>query len=169
MGRLLTLLNPYRFVGGGGGGGAQPGITALGALEPISNSSQYGYEFTVGASDITVTKLRAFRGASGDLVYMFLWRVSDEALLADPTVTSVADDWAEVDLDTPVVLAAGANYIVGERTLASRPHFYSTDEPGFAFSSAITYVQTRTVGSAVFPTGVSANGPWGVADVVFTT
>ena len=158
--------------GGGGAGGGPPaveqvGYETIGTLTSFGSSDQVGYEFTVGAANITIVALRGYPFATRTDYRVRLWRVSDEALIADPAVNSsfTANVWNEEPV-TPVVLTAGQNYIVTMRGGTSM--WRDTNIAGAAFNDAITFVQGRRIGNNNFPTTTIANEPRGLADIVFT-
>lgn len=78
----------------------------------LSLSENLGWQFQVGANDITITHLRYYNaGAQTETVR--LYRVSDGTLLASAAITT-AGGWAEEEI-TPVTLTAGQSYVIAHR------------------------------------------------------
>lgn len=152
---------------GDGGGAEEAGITALGSITSFSGYLQFGWEFTVGASDLTVTKLRLYSaGAASE--ELRLWRVSDTTLLGSVAITSATAEWVEGTLASPVVLSSGANYVVSVRRPGVGSHAYYYAPPAnVSFNSAVTYVRARFINSTAFPSSVEANRVYGIADIMF--
>jgi len=89
------------------------GIVSLGATSSQyngDNDTEQGWKFTVGASNIIVSKLRVF-WAKAQSITLRLWRVSDSALLSSVTVTAADSSWV-VGSISPITLTAGASYVV---------------------------------------------------------
>lgn len=86
----------------------QYGETGWGVQSP-SSTSEVGWRFTVGSSDLLATRLSLYQ-AGGATETVRLYRVSDQTLLASALIAS-AGSWAEAPI-TPVTLAAGEDYAV---------------------------------------------------------
>ena len=163
------LINPYAFASGGANY-TKTGITAQPVIGGETSSFQVGWEFTVGASDITVGKLRIYFDRDNPEETLRLWRVSDQALLASVDITPAANEWVEASLSSAVVLSASASYVVATRskTAASRTYLRRTDVTGLTFASEITHVRSRLLDSDGFPTSTQA-GIRGLTDIVFSS
>ena len=147
----------------------QNGITTLGALTtPANGAQQVGWEFTVGAADIEVGKLRLYLASTFDTETMRIWRVSDTSLVASASVLPVLNAWAESDLASPVTLSSGANYVVTTRRNGgvTRQYNYSTGTSGFVFAPEITFVRSRFINGDGYPSS-TLSGVFGITDIVF--
>ena len=146
-----------------------PGIIRNGTSpSTTSTDAMRGYAFEVGNKPITVTALRSWRrGAYADRV--FLWRLSDEALLASVDITSATDAWVEGSI-TPVTLDANTQYVVSARSQAGdQSAAFQNNMTGWEFNGPITFLHRRGGDSTNdFPTGTFDNRMSGYADIVFT-
>lgn len=120
------------------------GITAEGSSVNNSSASDYefGWKFTVGASDFVVNKLRVKLGETTTGIKLNLWQVSDGSRLSTVTVNPTANTWVEGDI-TPVTLSATASYVVSVGVPAGID-YKTTSSPSTAntYNSAITYVES---------------------------
>lgn len=142
------------------------GITSLGSTTRNSLVGDYemGWEFTVGTSPITVTKLKVFHGTTRS-VTINLWRVSDQAKLASVAVDAVDGSWVEGTI-TPVILSANTNYIVSVNAPYSGGYYrYDSNQP-YNLSNKISFVQGKSTSSLnSYPSTTNSNIQ-GVADIV---
>lgn len=131
----------------GGAGGAPPtasrgGPAVYGATAWASGAGltqNLGWQFQVGANDITVTHLRLYdAGMRTETVR--LYRVSDGTLLASASVTA-SGGWGEEEV-TPVTLTAGQSYVVSQRaggavrTVPRTPSSYVLD-PAVTYTGSV--------------------------------
>lgn len=125
---LLTVLARRRAAS------AAPPVEVVGISSTTGGSNfgftgnSVGWQFTVGASDITVTHLRmqGVAGSSAAAVDVTIWRVSDGAAMVRASVDngSVAQyAWAETAATTitGAVLAAGETYRISSWAPSSTP------------------------------------------------
>jgi len=160
--------------GGGGGGGANEyGITAFsgGTIVGSSSAPKRGYEFTVGASDITLIALRgrAADTINGSLFEVF--KVSDGSRVASVSIDLIADEWVE-EAVTSVTLSASTNYVVSGVWEINKYREYNLGgSASITFSSDISYVAGRfgVATANVMPATDLANYAWGLPDIVYTT
>ena len=143
------------------------GITNLAATSTTGYvvNSERGWKFTVGAANITVSKLRVYAGVTGD-VTIRLWRVSDQAKLREVTVSAIDAQWVEGDI-ADILLSAGASYIVSIGTAPYTSVRYNA-KANNTYHETITCNEARYYDGAVdtFPSGVVSNIIFGVADIV---
>ena len=164
----LGLLTRYGLTLASASSEEHVGYETIGATTSFNNTNQAGYEFTVGAADITVTALRGYARATGTDYTLRLWRVSDEENLASIDHVSLTEsEWGEAELSSAITLAAGANYIVTIR--GGSAMWRDTDIASAVFNDAITFVAGRRVTNNTFPSTVVADEPRGLADIKFTT
>lgn len=126
----LDLLIRYGLSRPAGGGGEPPAATRGGPAvyndtgwSKASLTQNLGWQFQVGANDITVTHLRLYNAGS-QTETVRLYRVSDSALLAAASI-SASGGWAEEEV-TPVVLTAGQSYVISQRAGGSSRTVYRT-------------------------------------------
>lgn len=151
------------------GGDPDPGATLGGPLRyaettwgsAFASSAEFGWQFTVGANDITVAALMLY-DADGGSETVNLWRVSDQALIASAVVTSPGG-WAETEI-TPVTLSAGASYVVSRYAAGASRNVDSNagrgidgNNRGISVDPAITMVGGRFNSSGGFPASASGN------------
>jgi hypothetical protein len=128
----------------------------------------FGIDFTVGASNLTVSALGYYDDALNGFVNNHEVGIynSTGTLLASTTVTSAdpLTGYFRYDSITPIVLLAGQTYrVVG----VSHTDLYTWNDPGFASLAGITYLgDTYDLGTTLFdPTGQFHNdetdGFWG--------
>ena len=169
----IGLLTRYGLSQAPPGGGPTPPATEVGVVSFTSNAaintgSQEGWEFTASQA-LVVTALRIKTQASTDPTVR-LWRVSDSALLASVTFSAIDNTrFYEIELDTPVELASGANYVItARRGISGNTHHSSSDVSSqVTFSDKIAYVQGRGINSDAFPTATRANEARSLADIRF--
>ena len=150
-----------------GGGEVQYGIEAMPSLSNgAADSAEVGWRFTVGAASLTVSALRVYPPFTGSIA-VNLWRASDQAKIATVTIATTANTWAEGAI-APVVLAAGADYLVS-MSKSSQGHKLGSIG-GFTFNDAITSLGARySSTSGNFPgSGGVSNQIYGITDIVFT-
>ena len=163
------IINPYRFASGGGGGGT-PGnlIDSYTISGTYNNSFHFGTRFTVGASDLTVTGARGMiqNGFAGTV---YLWRVSDEALLDSVDFTGAGKDiWVDTDLGSPIILPAGADYIVSHYAAGATRQNYPVNVSDTTFNPAITFVQGNYQTSDAYPGLYNTDASYSAVDLIFT-
>lgn len=168
----LQLLTRFG-VGGASGGGPPPtpqyGITTFVAPNSLAAAGHYGWAFTVGASNITVTALRVNMNAAVANETLSLWN-SAGTLLGQVTVsTPSADVWAEGSI-TPVVLTSGQNYSVTNwRAAGSRnTNRNQATSSTMGFNSALTFLNALSGSGSGRPTGNIGDFLNGIVDIVFT-
>ena len=132
------------------------GVTFGGMKSADSNKREAGWEFTVGASDIIVSRLGHGLGYSATVN---LWRVTGSVLLA----SVVTSNWGNI---TPITLSAGQSYIVSVWMNGGWENYSSSL---CTFHSAISYVRGRyTTSSGSFPStnhsGVAYNANIGILE-----
>jgi hypothetical protein len=124
-----------------------------------------GTEFTVGATDLLVTRLGVY-DADGDGLSLShqvgIWRVSDQSLVASAlvpagTAATLVEDWRFVALGTTTTLTAGTIYRVGafETRPAEGDPFMGTFSLGEGIASA-TPGSVFSTGSFAYPSGTNA-------------
>jgi len=176
IGLLVTvfrsaLIGAAGSSGGGGGGVTDYGIEAQ--PDPIgndlTNSVQYGWEFTVGASDIEVASLRAYSSLFNDTIVR-LWRMSDSSLLASKTIPGAGDAWSEETLGSTVTLSSGSSYMLSVRDASGGNHRIMYDTIGnFTINSAITFEEVWYVNGDGFPnTSAGSAFLYGLSDMGFS-
>lgn len=103
---------------------------------------RFGWEFTVGASALTLVGLRCY---AGDAVAqrVMVHRVSDGVAVASLDITGVVQEWASGTLVTPVTLAASTNYYVSMRRVGSTSTPHYSNPTSYAYETHITWVQSR--------------------------
>lgn len=144
------------------------GITSLGATETVNQQDhEIGWRFTVGSNNITATKLRIYSGSiSSASRKIRLWRVSDQAKIAEVTVTAINGVWVEGNI-TPVTLTAGQSYIVSYGH-DSGNYRYNNPYTLNTYSPAITFNEGRYVeGTNDFPIYTSESACFGIVDIYF--
>lgn len=151
------VLSQVRAAGGGGGGGCDREFIATSqGWSSTSSGIQVGNEFTVGASDITVCALSFRNSPAATEEELRLWRVSDQALLAQATTTpGDPTDWKTVSI-APVTLIAGESYVVTmRRANGSTRTTYRIAAADIAanatFDPAVTFVRSRFVSGTGYP------------------
>ena len=161
------------------GGGEAPGMVNRGALlyddaniigSGTATRAQ-GFEFTANTS-VSVTALAFYApSVQAGTMTLRLWRVSDAALLGSVEIVSpVAAEWNEAELEVPVELTAGVNYVLGSGGLG-RTWYSTLDGLVDAMSSDFTYVTGRFqsfVGSQAFPSSLSAGNSFGHHDMRYS-
>lgn len=121
-----------------------------------------GWEFQVGASDLTLTALRCYIPNTRSQTVR-LWRVSDSTELTSVSVSATADTWSEASV-TSLTLSASTNYVVS-MSISSQSRY--SGNSGFSFASSITYVTGRyNLSAGAYPTTTVANAVYGIADAV---
>lgn len=128
------------------------------------NDLEYGWKFTVGSTDIVVTKLRLLFGTTGNATVR-LWQVSDKSKIAEVVISAVDGSWAEGDI-TDIVLTAGASYIVTVGIPAGT-YYRNFSTTSWAINSAITNV-IFAYGTTLdtYPTTITATSePVGIVDI----
>jgi hypothetical protein len=121
-----------------------------------NSSAQLGWEFTANAA-ITVTHLRVNLPSDSDEVVR-LWRVSDEALLASESITSVTDTWVEVELSTPVELSAATNYVITTREASGGSRTLRNDTvSNVVVDPVASFVTSRFVSGTGYPSSATTN------------
>lgn len=164
----LGLLTQFGLSRGGGGspsGPPTPLITNLTGLGFFTTGEQLGWRFTVGDTPLTVRGARVRTFTSLDQERVRIWRVSDEAEIANLLVTpSAADTWTAADFSAPVTLAANTDYIVTMRGSAagSRSVRYAS---GRTLDPRITWVGGRSQNGNGFPT-TTASEILGIVDLL---
>lgn len=153
--------------GGGGGGEALYGLVEIPASPSgVGQSGKYGWEFTVGASNIEVSALRVYIGGSNDSELLQLYSGDLSTILASVTVSALVNEWVEGEV-SPVMLLAGQNYIVTHYRGTSRTR-YAPLATSVTFSERLSFVQGRRVSSNNNPTFTDSGQISGLADIRFT-
>lgn len=137
-----------------------------------AGTNRFGWVFTVGATPITVSKLRHFKyDASAATWRVIIHRNSDNAVMAQADISFGAgenDAWKEAVV-SPVALAAGVTYTVSARVVSGTGFLYR-NPVGVVYASAITVVDDGVFGSNNDnrPTSNSAQVYTPTADFAFT-
>lgn len=168
----IHLLTGFGMTKAPSGGGGTPTplltITDDSKLFSVSSSNQFGWQFTANAN-LSLTDLGVYVNGTATMTVR-LWRVSDNAKLAEVTVSATTKAWSYTTLGSPITLVSGADYIVtltGASSvrlvdnLASSPH-------GTAFSSDVTFVSTRQSTGLGYPTQDSSTFLWGQVGGLYT-
>ncbi len=99
-----------------------PAITGVSGSTYSNNTWTWGWEFTVGSSDITVTHLGTYDRSGDGFVAAHeigIWAVSDQSLLVSTqllsgTVHPLESGFRWKELDTPITLLANTTYRIGD-------------------------------------------------------
>ena len=145
------------------GGSAGYGIVSYGARSTIAMSYEVGMRFTVGSSDITVSGLRIM-APSARTANAHLWRISDQTLLGNVSITATAGVWSEGIFTAPITLSAGASYVV---SYYATPSWYCNTLSSNTFNSSITVIGSsgNSIANA-FPTPDGTTQIYGLVDIV---
>jgi len=152
---------------------AEYGLVSIAPNTTYNNSlnRNFGWGFTVGASDIALTGLRV-RIPSAITAAARLYRKSDAVMLAEKFIAvgaGAVSTWVEGELDAPVTLVAGTEYVVAIRaqtTIAQRDNPATTA----VFSDAITLMAATSwlIVADTMPTSGWGANIMGLVDIVFT-
>ena len=141
------------------------GMSSMAALSHQSAvTADLGWKFTVGASNITVEKLRIYSTYDGSIT-LRLWRVSDSAKLAEVTVTGVDGSWVEGSI-SPQTLTAGASYVVSAG-FSNKGYHYNTGTSN-AFDSSITFNEGVHGSLGSYPGTSDGDLVYGLVDIVIS-
>lgn len=117
-----------------------------------------GVEFKV-SSNVIVTSL-GLMSAVGTNIECHLWRVSDQAKLAQVVVSATAGVWSYAELATPITLSAGSRYIASYSPATSSHYSLGS----LTIDPSITIISFRTnTSSNTYPnTGAGASFAAGI-------
>jgi hypothetical protein len=108
---------------------ATPGTTSF-------TSGNFGYSFTVGASDLLVNSLSLYAPNSTGSETVRIWRNSDDTLITSASVLRVINAWSNTSI-APVTLSAGAAYTISYASGGSRARYFNPS--GLAYYGGITF------------------------------
>lgn len=121
----------------------------------FSLNTQGGWQFEVTGEDITVGALR-LRTPTNTTETVRLWRVSDQALLAEASISTVGGLYSEQPIN-PVTLPVGTRYIVTQSSGgANRSKYRGGSTP--SWHPNITYIDTHFASDEGYPSGTSTAG-----------
>ena len=133
-----------------------------------NNSCDYGWQFTVGANNVTATKLRIYAHTAFS-TSLRIWRVSTGALLATVALTTVAHEWAEGTLSASLTLLAGQAYVISSyQPSGKRVHHMSS---GYTLDPSIASANgggTNYGSSGTMPKISTGTFIYGIVDVVLS-
>lgn len=122
-------------------------------------TERLGWSFTVTGGDLSVTNLRVITGltlSTSSIEDVRIHRNSDDALMAQASISVSALNTYFDDSITPVILVDGVTYTVSSRALGESRNLRRTNTR--TFSSRVTVVTAGLFGSDDNrPTGVSGN------------
>jgi hypothetical protein len=119
-------------------------------------------------TDATLTALRLW-GYATNVEVVRLWRVEDEALLAEVTITSENGAWVEESV-TEVELESGKEYMATCRHPSGNNRTYRRENPAtdaVTFSDAVTSIGDCFATDNGMPVANGAGRIAGLADIVF--
>lgn len=126
--------------------------------ETANLSTVSGFRFTVGDDPLTVRKLRLRMPQASGAELVQLWRVSDQAKIAEQSVTPPSGGaYAEVELNEAVTLNAATDYIVShDRVGGGSRLIHRGGAP--TFNPAIFFVDAVFGNAGTYPGSVSTAG-----------
>lgn len=156
----LSIINPFVFAASGGGPGGETKYGIASWSSPgtgVLVAGRFGWVFTVGASDLSVDRLRHYgRGANAAVWRVMIHRNSDNAVIAQADITKAEDAWAE-ELITPATLTSGVTYTISGRAISGDAALYR-NPTGIAYASEITLVDDGVFGGSDDNRPTSATG-----------
>jgi len=106
------------------------------AGEVVSLNNRLGYQFTVGASDIICQKFGIYLPGDSFVEEVRIHRVSTGVTIRAATITSIANQWVDLEI-TPVVLSAGVQYVISSRNAIGIARSVYRNSTGLSFDSVI--------------------------------
>jgi len=138
--------------GGGGGGSTETIITSVtGGFTYAPTVYNIGFEFTVGASDLTVLTARA---RFTDTVLVSVWESGNDTAIASVAFTSgeaEGTDWAEKAFASSFTLSAGGTYVVGTDKSGSTADIYRNPSAYTLNETDLTVTNTGLYASSGIP------------------
>jgi hypothetical protein len=126
---------------------------ALGGAANLNN--RFGYQFTVGASNITCQFLGVYSRENSRVERVIIHRVDTGASVASADITGIADQWVDVSV-SPVVLSAGVQYVISSRMTTGAARTVYRNQTGLTFNSAIGSISYKFGSSDGLPMSTTA-------------
>jgi len=142
-------------------GGASGGVLTAShswatAVNTTGSNNRFGYQFTVGASNITCQALGVYMPNSSLAERVIIHRVDTGASVASADITSAANAWVDVSI-TPVVLSAGVEYVISSRRTTGVSRTVYRNSTGLTFNSAIGSISYKFGTDDSLPTSTPSN------------
>jgi len=123
-------------------------------VEAANLSNRFGYQFTVGDSNITCEALGVYSRENSRVERVIIHRVDTGATIASADITGIADQWVDVSI-TPIVLSTGVQYVISSRMTTGAARTVYRNSTGLTFNSAIGSISYKFGSSDGLPTSTT--------------